>query len=217
MIQPTIENAENTLTVNSNWQRPELRDHFASLAQQLRGSGAIGATQSMSLGLTSCLRGEGVTTMAVNLAATVASGNRQVLIVDAHLTHPQLAALFRVGAVPGLPQYLAGESLGNCIRATDQAGLFVLPSSAVGSVELETFPERLLELKADYDMVVVDLPPVGDGNRCLSLAAALDGVLLVVEAERVEREVLGRSKQRLQRAGVSVVGAVFNKWREVGL
>lgn len=67
------------------------------------------------------------------------------------------------------------------------------------------------ELRNDFDLVVFDLPPAGDSAGGDRLAAMMDGVLLVIEAERVRWQVAQRTKERLLHGDARLLGAVLNK------
>ncbi len=71
-------------------------------------------------------------------------------------------------------------------------------------------------LRPRYDLIVFDMPSTDEGSLGLRLAELMDGVLMVVEAERACSEVARRARQILARNGVNVLGAVLNKERNHG-
>jgi Mrp family chromosome partitioning ATPase len=66
-------------------------------------------------------------------------------------------------------------------------------------------------LKRDFPLIFVDLPAVDQPGACLSLVGKLDGVLLVLEAERVRSHVALQTKRLLEESHANVLGVVFNK------
>ena len=93
---------------------------------------------------------------------------------------------------------MAGGPAGGRCPLSDMAGL----------------PSLIKELTSDFELVVVDLPPASQSSAGLRLAGLLDGVLLVIEAERVRREDARRVSDLLVRAGAHPRGVVLNKWRQ---
>jgi Mrp family chromosome partitioning ATPase len=71
----------------------------------------------------------------------------------------------------------------------------------------------IAQLADNYDLLVFDVPPTSEGGLGIQLARLMDGVLVVVEAERVPWEVAQRAVADLQRADVNLLGAVLNKRR----
>ena len=76
-----------------------------------------------------------------------------------------------------------------------------------------SLPALVEELKSEFDLVVFDLPPCGGSHAPLRLAKQLDGVLLVIDAERVRQPDARRVRQMLDQARVRLVGAVLNRQR----
>ena len=106
----------------------ELRSHYAALLRHVRNGLSGLGSHTLAVGLTSCDRGEGVTTAALNLAITGArSGNRRVLLVDTNDGHHGPEELLGVGRGPGLSEVLAeGVQLGECVTETNIDGVFLL-------------------------------------------------------------------------------------------
>jgi capsular exopolysaccharide synthesis family protein len=173
-----------------------------------------------ALGLTSCERGEGVSTVAARLAAAAASydGNR-VLLVDANLAQPGDLDTFNVDPGPGLAEVLRGEVEPlEAIQATHIDNLSVLAAGVGGRSLVRQYDRaRLAEiverLKQEFSLSVFDLPPAGEAASAVGLAKLLDGVLLVLEAERVRCDDAQRVADAMSRGNVRLLGAVLNKRR----
>jgi capsular exopolysaccharide synthesis family protein len=195
----------------------DLEACYQSLARRIRAAlnGADATTQV--IGVTSCNAGEGVSTVAANLAIGSTDVNEgATLLIDANVDRPSQAKAFGVDPSPGLADLLDGSAgLQECIAATAKPGLSVLSAgSKTHSVGLNSERGRqLLDLlKRDFKSIVIDLPPCGDGDE-VPFAAHLDGVLLVVEAESARQQVVQRVKDNLARTGAKLLGAVLNKRR----
>ena len=160
--------------------------------------------------------------MAAHLA-TAAAGRQEgdVLVVDANLAQPALAEIFGVSEGPGLAGCVLEDApIADSLQPTAMENLRVLTAGKTcGSPARVYDAANLLEVVADLPeyaaWTILDLPPVCQASCVNRLAAALDGVLLVVEAELVSWEAASRAKEILNRAGVRILGAVLNKGPEM--
>jgi capsular exopolysaccharide synthesis family protein len=173
-----------------------------------------------ALGVTSCCRGEGVSTVATQLAVTAASvGQIPVLLVDANIEHPSLHQTFPVMPTPGWTEVVKGaKPFGQAIQPSGVENLSILPSGRASPDhsqpwEVADLAGLFQKLKAEFELIVCDLPAVGQTGRAVRLAGCMDGVLLVVEAERVRWEAAQKVKELLSDANAHLVGAVLNKRR----
>jgi capsular exopolysaccharide synthesis family protein len=178
------------------------------------------ADVSRLLGVTGCRCGEGVSTIAASLAAAAAySGDYRVLLVDANIDEPSAHLRFRIPLYPGwgnLLQDRAGAD--KSIRPSSIINLSVL---AAGTGDWRTLsdghhtemPEMIKEASEGYDLAVFDLPPASNSNKA-SMAAMLDGVVLVVEAERTHCDEIRRTCDSLTRSGARILGVVMNKYQQ---
>jgi Mrp family chromosome partitioning ATPase len=172
-----------------------------------------------TLGFTSCSSGEGVSTVAIRLAMEAArNASAPVLLVDANLACPVVHKVLGVKPGPGLAEALReGIPLLDAIQLSGVAGLSVLSAGQAGADLLSVYDApgltRLLDLlKEEFALVVLDLPPTQQ-HATAALAGLLDGVVLVVEAERTRLERVRHEKERLERQA-HLLGVVLNKLRE---
>lgn len=172
------------------------------------------------LGVTSSLPSEGKSTLAMNLAIAMAQDGRRVLLIDADLRLPTQHKRFpELVSAPGLVEVLARATPPNdAVQTTSIENLDVLAAGALPPnpgqmVESLRMRQVLLELSRPYDIVIVDTPPVLAVNDAIVLARHLDGVVVVVEANRATRRMLGETKARFEAAHVTPLGLVFNKVR----
>ncbi len=194
--------------------------YYRTLLRNLAWPGDLQRNPLRMLGLTGCHRHEGVSTVAMQLAATAAgSAGAEVLLVDANLAWPAQFRLLGAKAGPGL-QELVLEDLppAEVIQPTAVPHLSLLSAGGRGCDEaavLETpaLTDLMDTLRQQFDLVIFDLPPVEASSGALRLAGLLDGVLLVLEAERVRCHVAQRTAQLLTRAQGQVLGAVVNKYQ----
>lgn len=198
----------------------ELSNHYVALLRHVLAQQSDLRSPSYAMGITSCGRGEGVTTVAVNLAVTAArSSNRRVLLVDANQQHSGPAELLSLAPEAGLTEVLVGEAmLGECIVPTSVEGMSLLSNGQetrqLGvDYELADVANLLDEIKSEFDLVIFDLPQADELSECFAFAEILDGVFLIVEAGRVDQRVARRVQERLASSQAHLVGAIYNKHR----
>jgi capsular exopolysaccharide synthesis family protein len=199
----------------------EVHGYYQALLARLHWP-AVGVEPALkTLGVTSCYRGEGVSTAAAHLAiaAALSGGERRVLLVDANRTRPKLHRMFGQEAGPGWAELLLESAeLSLTLQPSGAANLSLLTAgssrqAAHAGDDAERLDGLLADLQAEFDLVVFDMPAVQDASASDRLASLLDGVLLVIEAERVRRQVAERTTEQLRRANVRLLGAVLNKRR----
>jgi polysaccharide biosynthesis transport protein len=182
-----------------------------------------GGESLKSLVVTSAAPGEGKTLTAANLAVTLAYDGLRVLLVDCDIRRPRVHGLFRLPRSPGLMELLttsrspSGESVtpAEVIRNTSINGLSVLtcgalPSNAANLLSSTRMRVLLQDLQAQYDIIVLDTPPVLATADAGIVASLTDGVLLVVRAGTTDRNAAQRAHQQLANVGARVIGTVLN-------
>jgi capsular exopolysaccharide synthesis family protein len=175
------------------------------------------ATPIQTLGLTSCTRGEGVSTVAAQLAAAAASIlGAPVVLVDGNLDAPSVHRLFDVPLVRGLREALSDpEPVCEFLKSSEVPNLSLLTAGQQGpnaswALNSRQLGQTLDELKQEFRLVIVDLPPLG--NRFpATIEGQLDGLLLVVESEKVRWEVAQSMSGALADMGANLLGVVMNK------
>jgi capsular exopolysaccharide synthesis family protein len=168
--------------------------------------------------VTSPHTGEGKTTTAANLAVALARAGQRVILVDADLRRPQVAASFGVDPAPGLTDLLIRKRRPHeiCQLPFDQEPLAVIaagtqapnPSELLGSKAAR----KLFGVLSDMaDVVIVDSAPVLPVSDALALAGVVDGTILVVEARRTTAADLAQTLALLERVDARVLGTVLNR------
>jgi succinoglycan biosynthesis transport protein ExoP len=173
-----------------------------------------------SLVVTSAAPGEGKTLTAANLAVTLAYDGLRVLLVDCDIRRPRVHGLFHLPRAPGLMELLTSSSTNGgprlpAIRDTSVVGLSVLPCGALPSNAanlLSGTRMRILlqELREQFDIIVLDTPPVLATADAGIVASLTDGVLLVVRAGATDKNAAQRACQQLANVGARVIGTVLN-------
>lgn len=165
--------------------------------------------------VTSAAPGDGKTSIAANLGVALAESGKRVLLVDCDLRRPGLAQAFGLAPEPGLTEALLTESLEPAVQATSVPSLSVLaagqqPPNPGEFISSQRLGRLLSHLREQFDVVLVDSPPVGIVADAAVLAPQVDGVLLVVRAGHTRKDAAEQAKQQLQQVGARLLGAVLN-------
>jgi len=165
--------------------------------------------------VTSALPGEGKTTTTANLAVTLAETGARVALVDADLRRPRLAEMMGLEGAAGLTDVLIGRAaLRDVAQPWGRDGLDVVAAGQVppnasellGSTRMR---ELLVELRATYDYVLFDAPPLLPVTDAAVLSHVADGALVVAALGRTPRARLEEALAHLHRIGTRVVGVVL--------
>jgi succinoglycan biosynthesis transport protein ExoP len=169
-----------------------------------------------SLLITSSIPGEGKSTVAVNLAITLAAGGAKVLLVDADLRRGRLHKFFEVDYDPGLGNILNGEkSAAQVIIPSGRENLWLLPRGHYGTKGSDYFLQSsldhfLTEVESDYDMVVFDSSPVLAADETSVLSSKLDSVLFLVRSGFTSMRLAKRTMELLHSRNAAVDGVIYN-------
>jgi capsular exopolysaccharide synthesis family protein len=173
--------------------------------------------------LTSASPGDGKTTVACNLSIAMAEIGRKVLLIDGDLRRPRLHKVFGVANTWGLSDVLWADApletvpLSHLVRETEVSGLSLLPGGSCGVTPSNLFysprMSRLLKrLRTEFDMVMVDAPPMIHLADARVLGRLADGVILVVRAGQTTTDSALFASQRFAEDGTRVLGTVLNSW-----
>jgi Mrp family chromosome partitioning ATPase len=212
MITQTQE-APSVLQINEPLAR-----YYRTLTSRLGQLTSADGAPLRTIGVTSSVSGEGVSTVAANLAVMEAtSGGKTVLIVDAHEQNFGLARLFGCEEESSSAAADSAERFFGCVAeptAIEGLSLVTIGAATTGRQSLAA-PRRLREYLAEareaYDVVIIDLPVATPSSLCFEWAPLLDGVLLVLEAERALAQAALQVKRRLVESQSHLVGVVLNK------
>lgn len=160
--------------------------------------------------------GEGKSTTLFNLAYVCAQLGDKVLIVDSDLRRPVQHTILGVSNQFGLTNVLMRDvPVEETIKATSVPNLHFLPSgklprSSLGLLDSQRMRDLIKTLKARYDYVFLDSPPIMGVSDGSILASEVDGVLLVVQYRKYPRLISARAKRILENVGGRILGVVLN-------
>lgn len=168
--------------------------------------------------ITSAGPNEGKSTTVANLGVSLAQSERVVLLVDTDLRRPTLHTIFRQPHSPGLSSYLAGDALLDAIvQKTAIPNLSLVASGPMPPNPAELLASRRMRdfvssVSERFDTIVFDSPPVLAVSDAGTLAAMVDGVLLVVGSGATPQAGLRRAKEQLLAVHGRIIGAVVNRF-----
>lgn len=164
--------------------------------------------------ITSTIPQEGKSTIAANLACTLARRKPQkTLLLEGDLRRPSITSQFGLGKIPGLCEWLGGQTESINIYKLESLGLWMLPAGAAPQNPLELMQSGKLsllmqQLEAWFDWIVIDSPPVlplADASLWSRLA---DGILLVTRKGTTEKQQLKRGLEAIEKS--KLLGALVN-------
>jgi capsular exopolysaccharide synthesis family protein len=169
-----------------------------------------------TLVITSSLPGEGKSTFAINLALSHAQ-TQNTLLIDADMRRPSVAkSLDLTPTALGLSNFVAGNKpLADCVQRIEGTRLSVMPSGPLPPNPLELissnrFRERMAELGQQFDMIIIDSPPVELVSDALMLCSVATGVIYVSKAMDTSTPMVLKGLERVRRADGHVLGLVLN-------
>lgn len=197
--------------VESRWS---LGEYYSALLHQLRARFPDLRSGPLAVGLLGAESGCGVSMTAAGLARAAAeAGKREVLLIDANCRKPNVAKRFRLGTSPGLTDILMGKAdIASCLHASTVPHLQVMTVGRARRLQIppDGFAACLSDLRHSFDFIVVDLPLLEEPDACGPIAAMLDGVLLVVESGKLQRDQGKQFRHRLEENGARLLGIVMN-------
>ncbi|MGV3757159.1 MAG: polysaccharide biosynthesis tyrosine autokinase [Verrucomicrobiota bacterium] len=160
--------------------------------------------------------GEGKSTTIMNIATIFAQNGHRILLVDTDLRRPSLHKAFNVSNSIGLTSFLLGQrTLEETIQKTQVKNLDFLPSgrlpaSAMGILNSPQMKDFVNDVKARYDFVFFDAPPILGVSDASILVSMMDMTLLVVQYRKYPQPMTVRAKLTIDKVGGNLLGVVLN-------
>jgi len=170
-----------------------------------------------SIVVTSAAAGEGKSTLAAHLAIANADRGKKTLLVDGDLRRPSMHSKFGLTPREGLSNVLTGElAWRDVILPVDgRPNLSLLPAGLGSHRAADLIGPRLAtlldEFAKEFDMVILDSPPLLGFAECLQMATAADGVLIISRAGETKRRAVAEVIAVLDRLRANIVGVVLNQ------
>ena len=175
---------------------------------------------------TSCTPDEGKSSTVMELARSMAENEKKVLVIDADLRRSVLVGRYHAvkektgngeSQIEGLTHYLAGKAkLQDVICTTNVNNLDIIfagrtTPSPTELLDNKYFEELLAYARENYEIVLLDSPPLGSVIDTAIIAPKCDGIILIVEAKKCSHRFIQDVKKQLELTGVRILGVVLNK------
>ena len=169
---------------------------------------------------TSNVQSEGKSWTAMHILENLAKRGRRVVLVDADMRRSFMVQRYKIdvtGEVMGLAHYLTGQcELGDAIYQTNLYGACIIPAgrdvtNPVSLVDTPYFTQMIDLLSEQFDMVLVDAPPIGMVIDAAEIAASCDGTVLVIEYNKTRLRDVRECKRQMEQSGTPVLGCIINK------
>ncbi len=170
--------------------------------------------------LTSCVAGEGKSTMAARIVFNMAQRGKSAVLVDSDLRRSMMVKRFGItgeGEIKGLAHYLSGQcEMTDICYQTNFENVYVVPagrdvSNPIALINSREYGEFINQLSEEFDLVVVDTPPVGVVIDAVEISSFVDGVIMVIEYGKRRRRELQDVVKQMRRSGTPILGCVIDK------
>jgi capsular exopolysaccharide synthesis family protein len=199
------------------YQKPvPVDDGSVRLVQQLLAPQALDAPRMVVFAAIE--HRNGCTHTAVSVAETLAAnGDRSVCLVEGNFRSPARGGMFRTSNDQGFSDALSRDgAIRSFAKSVHNDGLWImsagrLTTESANLLSSDRLNARCKELRQEFDIVIVDAPPLGHYADAIALGRLSDGVVLVIEAESTRKESALAAVESLRSSDVRILGAVLNK------
>lgn len=169
--------------------------------------------------ITSTVPSEGKTSTSSNLAIVSAQAGKRVLLIDADMRKPQIHQAFQISNLAGLTSLLIKEhTFAEAVIESETPGLFILPSGPIPPnpseiLSSQLFSDFIEQCQTEFDLVIIDTPPVLTVTDALVANRVADGVLFVIDSQRTNRVHVKKAVHALQQIDARILGVVLNRMK----
>ena len=210
------------LSININ-KLTKLENQVNEAYKRLRTNVQLCGSDIKVIAITSNIPNEGKSSVAFNLAISMAEAGKKVMFMDCDLRKSVLIGRYKIkDAIKGLTHYLSGlNEYDEVACETNVPNLHVVFSGPVPPNPAELLGgnkfRRLLEnLRENYDYIILDTPPVGSVIDGVIVAEQCDGAIMVVSHGTISVKLAQNTKAQLDKCNCKILGAVLNKVPIVG-
>lgn len=207
---PTFDSSKMLLSETSSFAMQEAyKTMRTNIIFSLPGKGC------KCVGIISANRGEGKSSIAINLALSLAQLNKKIVLIDCDMRLPTVALKCGLKPIPGLSNYLSGEYTDVPIVHAEEMGIDVIPSGNIppdttALIDSEEMKNLVVTLKDRYDFIVFDFPPVNVVSDAVMMADEVDGYLIVLRHNYSENKMIDDMLQQLRLSKARIIGVAYN-------
>lgn len=171
-----------------------------------------------SLLVVPAMPGSGATTVASNIAESLAAADKRVILIDANVRRPRMHEVFGLPIGPGVSEMLAGASLADVAQKTGNPNLRIITAGEPSTKQLEALAtgaiaKLIKEAAAQADFVILDVSPATVAGDAQALAQVVDSSMLVARAFGETRGQIGRLSRELDEQPARYLGVLVNAAR----
>lgn len=184
----------------------------------LRTNIEFASVDTKVIGITSATPNEGKSSISFELAISFARTGKKVLLIDADLRKSVMKSRYKRGRIKyGLVNYLAGQrTFEEVLCMTDVPNFYMAfagpvppnPSELLGSTK---FTKLINDMREEYDIIIIDTPPIGSVIDAAVVSKTCDGMVLVLASGVISYRFARKVKEQLERGGAKLLGVVLNK------
>ncbi len=169
-----------------------------------------------SFAITSSISGEGKSLISTNLAISHARSGSKTLLIEGDLRRPRIGKIFGVESSEGLTHCLSNGGSVKPAKFKEIPNLHVIFAGAISPNPVEQLSSKSMQAliakcEEEYDMIIIDSPPVLGLADSIEISSLVDSVLMVVSAHNVRKSAVEHAIERLRVVGVPLVGTIFNR------
>ena len=208
---------ENSMSIIGSKLNFEGREAYNLLRTNLMFATKRNDRNARVIGITSSAHGEGKSLTVINLAYSIAESGRKVILVECDLRLPTLRKKLNLPRSTGLSNILAGI---NSEKATLHSDVLIKGLDFVQAGDIPPNPSELLGSKAftnlidtladNYDVILLDLPPIGKVSDALVVSRCADGLVIVVRNDYTNASELDYTLRQCELVDAKVLGFVYN-------
>ena len=208
---------ENSMSIIGSKLNFEGREAYNLLRTNLMFATKRNDRNARVIGITSSTHGEGKSLTVINLAYSIAESGRKVILVECDLRLPTLRKKLNLPRSTGLSNILAGI---NSEKATLHSDVLIKGLDFVQAGDIPPNPSELLGSKAftnlidtladNYDVILLDLPPIGKVSDALVVSRCTDGLVIVVRNDYTNASELDYTLRQCELVDAKVLGFVYN-------
>ena len=205
----------NRIVINNKLERStRIREAYRTLRTNIEFTGI----ENRVIAVTSCLPGDGKTTVSFQMAKTFVDAGYKTLLIDADMRKSVLAnRLDAKGMEQGLSHFLSGYAgVQEIVYSTDIHNLYMIPTGVfpVNPTELlgnNRFETLIAAVRNTFEYIIIDTPPIGSVVDAAVIAKHCDGSILVLAEDQASRMEARRAVEQMRTANPNILGVVLNK------